>query len=95
MTRLDQWHVKFDLTPDGEEVRWDDLDECTQEHIAECVKESYTGGEIVMEMEEDYNGKIIHCPYCGKEITIGFNTARCEECGWSAMDADLDEIMNP
>ena len=43
----------------------------------------------------DYNGMIIHCPYCGEEIAIKFDTARCEECSWSAMDADLDEIMNP
>jgi Zn finger protein HypA/HybF involved in hydrogenase expression len=45
--------------------------------------------------ELDYNGMEICCPYCGKEIVVEFNTARCEECGWYAMDADLDEIMNP
>lgn len=49
MTKLGWWNVKFDLTLDGEEVRWEDLDECTQEHIAECIKEGYNGGEIVIE----------------------------------------------
>lgn len=44
-------------------------------------------------MYKDYNGMTINCPYCGEEITIEFNTARCEECGWSAFDAELDEIM--
>ena len=41
----------------------------------------------------NYNGIVIFCPYCNEEIIIAFNTARCEECGWSAMDAELDEIM--
>lgn len=87
------WSVNFEMTLDGQKVFWDDLDEATQEHIAECIKEGYTSGEIVI--EDDYDGQTINCPHCGEEITIEFNTARCEECGWSAMDADLDEIMNP
>ena len=56
-----------------------------------CDKNVILSGGFKM----DYNGMIIYCPYCGEEITIEFNTARCEECGWSAIDADLDEIMNP
>lgn len=95
MMKTGWWSVKFELTMDGEEVRWDDLDEATQEHTAECIKEGYTSGEIVIEDDYDYDGQTINCPHCGEEITIEFNTARCEECGWSAMDADLDEIMNP
>lgn len=47
------WNVKFDLTLDDEEVRWEDLDECTQERIAECIKEGYAGGEIVIEVDEE------------------------------------------
>lgn len=53
MTKLGWWNVKFDLTLDGEEVRWEDLDECTQEHIAEMIKEGYTGGEIVIEEDDE------------------------------------------
>lgn len=53
MTKLGWWNVKFDLTLDGKEVRWDDLDECTQEHIAEMIKEGYNGGEIVIEEDDD------------------------------------------
>lgn len=52
MNKLGWWNVKFDLTLDGEEVRWEDLDECTQEHIAEMIKEGYNSGEIVI---EEYN----------------------------------------
>ena len=94
MMKTGWWSVKFELTMEGEEVRWDDLDEATQEHIAECIKEGYTSGEIVTEEDSDYDGQTIKCPHCGEEITIEFNTARCEECGWSATDADLDEILN-
>lgn len=43
------WGVKFDLTVEGEKVRWDDLDEATQEHIAKCILDGCCGGEIVME----------------------------------------------
>ena len=46
------WYVKFDLTLDGEEVRWEDLSETTQEHIADSILDGYAQGEIV-EMEED------------------------------------------
>lgn len=47
------WSVNFDLTLEGEDVLWESLDEATQEHIAECIKEGYCGGEIVMEENED------------------------------------------
>ena len=47
------WVVKFDLTLEGEDVCWDDLDECSQEHILECIKDGYCQGEIVMEDDED------------------------------------------
>ena len=43
--------------------------------------------------ELDYNGMTIHCPYCGEEIIIKFDTARCEECGWMCADVELDDIM--
>lgn len=47
------WTVKFELTLDGEDILWDDLDETTQEHIAECIKEGYVSGEIVIEDDND------------------------------------------
>jgi hypothetical protein len=40
------WSVEFDLTLEGEEVSFDDLDEVTQEHIAECIKDGVVQGEI-------------------------------------------------
>lgn len=43
------WFVKFELTIEGQDVRWDDLSESTQEHIAEMIKEGYCSGEIVEE----------------------------------------------
>lgn len=53
MTKTGWWQVTFDLTLEGETVRWDDLDDATQEHIANRIKEGYHGGEIVMETEEE------------------------------------------
>lgn len=47
------WAVRFDLTLDGEEVRFCDLSETTQEHIAECIKSGYEQGEICEGYEED------------------------------------------
>jgi hypothetical protein len=38
MMKTGWWLVKFDLTLEGEEVRFEDLSEATQEHIAECIK---------------------------------------------------------
>ena len=93
MMKTGWWHAKFEFTLDGKEVRWDDLDECTQEHIAECIEEGYTSGEIVI--EEDYDGRVINCPDCGEEIIIEFGEARCEACGWFCGDGELDEIMTP
>lgn len=52
MTKTGWWSVKFDLTLDGENVRFDDLSETTREHIAELIKEGYWCGEIVEENEE-------------------------------------------
>lgn len=46
------WFVKFELTLEGQDVRWDDLSEITQEHIAEKIKEGYVSGEIY-ESEDD------------------------------------------
>ena len=58
MMKTGWWSIKFELTMEGEEVRWDDLDEATQEHIAECIKEGYTSGEIVTEEDESYTAFI-------------------------------------
>ena len=58
MMKTGWWSVKFELTMEGEEIRWDDLDEATQEHIAECIKEGYTSGEIVTEEDESYTAFI-------------------------------------
>ena len=49
MSKLGWWHVNFDLTLDGQDVRWEDLDEVTKEHILECIRNDYYSGEIVIE----------------------------------------------
>ena len=40
------WSVKWDLTLDGEEIRFDDLSETSQEHIADSILDGYLQGEI-------------------------------------------------
>lgn len=51
MTKTGWWSVQFKLTLGGENVRWEDLDETTQEHIAKKIREGYVSGEIVEEMD--------------------------------------------
>lgn len=50
-TKTGWWEVKFDLTLDGEEVRWEDLSMDTQSHILEQINEGYCQGEIAEEEE--------------------------------------------
>lgn len=52
MEKFGMWSVKFELTLEGEEICWDDLDECSQEHIANMIKKGYTSGEICMWEDE-------------------------------------------
>lgn len=51
-TKTGWWSVKFDLTLDGEEVRWEDLSLDTQAHIIEDINNGYYQGEIIEEGEE-------------------------------------------
>ena len=51
------WSVNFELYLDGERVRFDDLSEASQEHIAEMIKNGYTCGEICKWREETNTNK--------------------------------------
>lgn len=53
MTKTGWWAVNFEITLDGKEIRFEDLDEYSQEHIAECIKDGYRQGEIVEESEDE------------------------------------------
>lgn len=53
MSKYGWWHVKFELTIEGEPVRWDDLSDATQEHIAEMIKQGYYSGEICEEEDDE------------------------------------------
>lgn len=46
------WSVKFELYLDGKRVRFDDLSEVSQEHIAEMIKNGYICGELCEWREE-------------------------------------------
>lgn len=78
MTKTGWWSVKFELTLEGEIVRWDDLDEATQEHIAEKIREGYCGGEIVIENDIPENTHI--CKYCGGIAEGTYENLLCREC---------------
>lgn len=46
MEKYGWWSVNFEVTLDGEEFRWEDLSETTQEHILDMIMEGYFSGEI-------------------------------------------------
>lgn len=52
-TKTGWWSVKFDLTLDGEKVRWEDLSLDTQAHIIEDINNGYYSGEIIEEEEDE------------------------------------------
>lgn len=52
MTKCGNWYIEFDITLEGEDVRFEDLSETTQEHICEMIKQGYYSGEICEEVEE-------------------------------------------
>lgn len=52
-TKSGWWHVKFEITLEGEPVRFRDLSECSQDHIANLIKEGYYCGEVIEEDEND------------------------------------------
>jgi hypothetical protein len=47
------WKVSFDLKLEGEDVRFDDLSEVTQEHILGAIRGGCSQGEIIEEAEEE------------------------------------------
>lgn len=51
-TKTGWWKVKFELTLDGEEVRWEDLSMDTQANILENIDGGYWQGEIIEEKGE-------------------------------------------
>ncbi len=53
MERYGWWSVKFEITLDGEEIRFSDLSEVSQEHIAYCITQGYWSGELVESVEEE------------------------------------------
>lgn len=52
MTKTGWWSVDFDITLEGENIRFEDLDECSQEHILRKIFEGYTNGEVVEEDDD-------------------------------------------
>lgn len=52
MTKYGWWVVKFEITLDGKEIRFDDLTECSQEHILYCIINGYRQGEVVEETDD-------------------------------------------
>jgi hypothetical protein len=69
------WKVSFDLKLEGEDVRFDDLSEVTQEHILEAILGGCKQGEIIEEAEEKndegtgYENPCHHCANdCDEEI---------------------------
>ena len=51
MTKSGWWKVNFEITLDGENVRFEDLDEVSQEHILEMIADGYRQGEVIEEVD--------------------------------------------
>ena len=48
------WSISRELYLDDEgDIQWDGLDECSQEHIADMIKDGYTSGELCVWREAD------------------------------------------
>lgn len=52
MTKTGWWSVDFDITLEGESIKFQDLDDCSQEYILEKISEGYTNGEVVEEDDD-------------------------------------------
>ena len=53
MTKSGWCHVTLKITLEGEDVRWDDLSDITQEHIAAKILEGYRSIAIVEEEDDE------------------------------------------
>ena len=60
MNKYGWCHVTLDITLEGEPVRWDDLSDITQEHIAAKILEGYLSIEIIEEEEEEEESDDYH-----------------------------------
>ena len=58
MTKTGWWTVNFDITLDGQTISFDSLDDASQQHIVECIREGYRQGEVVMETDDEENEEI-------------------------------------
>ena len=53
MEKYGWWSVKFEVTIEGETFNFDDLDECSKEHICNLIKDGYRSGEVCMTTEDE------------------------------------------
>ena len=53
MEKYGWWSVKFEVTIEGETFNFDDLDECSKEHICNLIKDGYRSGEVCMTVEDE------------------------------------------
>ena len=53
ITKTGWWKVKFDITLDGESIRFSELSDITQEHILKQILEGIKEGEVIEEYENE------------------------------------------
>lgn len=53
MTKTGWWSIKFEITLDGKDIGFIDLDEASREHILAYIADGYCQGEIVEETDEE------------------------------------------
>lgn len=98
--------VQFDCNDCGDcpfyedDVSFEGEHDCCTRGYMEFTEEEI-GKTVFLSLKEDnrfhgngeYDGKVIHCPNCNKEVLIEFGSARCFLCSWSASNPELDELM--
>lgn len=82
MTKTGWWTVNFDITLEGESVRFCDLDETSQDHILECIRDGCRQGEVVMETDDEENEENI------REISTPFGTLYIDTWEYAVKNPD-------
>lgn len=55
MTKTGWWSVRFEVTLEGVGIDFDELSDCSQEHILKMIAEGFKSGEVVEEDDKDDN----------------------------------------
>ena len=95
------WKASFDMNLNGEDVRFEDLSETSQEHILNCIRDGCSHGQLVEDIEDQEENSFkgredernCFCSNCEAtfmegEIKIKDGVEHCPSCGKSGCIGD-------